>query len=61
MLKLVDKANKRVGFSAKIGVGDMIAPITEANFVFQEGRTNVEHKEGQVILYDLWATWCPPC
>lgn len=46
VLKYVDKANKRVGFSAKIGVGDQVGPITEANFVFEEGKTTVEHKEG---------------
>lgn len=21
----------------------------------------IAHKEGEVILLDLWATWCPPC
>jgi len=61
VLEGVAQENKKVAYSAKIGVGDQIAPITDANKVFEDGRTTVEHKEGQVILYDLWATWCPPC
>jgi thiol-disulfide isomerase/thioredoxin len=61
LLKGVSNGNKRVSISAKIGVGDQIAPIQNANYVFQDGKTTVEHKQGQVILYDLWATWCPPC
>lgn len=27
----------------------------------EEGECDIEHKEGQVLLLDLWATWCPPC
>jgi len=38
-----------------------MGPIENANGVFEEGKKTIEHKEGQVILYDLWATWCPPC
>jgi thiol-disulfide isomerase/thioredoxin len=61
LLKGVAADNKKVDISAKIGAGDQIAPIENANYVFQDGKTTVEHKQGQVILYDLWATWCPPC
>merc|ERR1711907_267186 len=23
--------------------------------------TQIVHNEGEVILLDFWATWCPPC
>jgi thiol-disulfide isomerase/thioredoxin len=29
--------------------------------VFDEGKTSLAHKEGEVLLIDVWATWCPPC
>jgi len=24
-------------------------------------KTTIKHNEGEVILIDFWATWCPPC
>jgi len=26
-----------------------------------DAKVGVTHNEGEVILIDFWATWCPPC
>jgi len=57
-----------VNIDAKYGVGDKVEPIEDItplkfNGSTMEAGSNVtlKHNEGEVILLDLWATWCPPC
>jgi len=60
----VQKANVKIACSR--GVGAQMGVITNANKVYidgaaESGSCSIEHKEGQVLLLDFWATWCPPC
>ena len=40
--------------------GTKFETITGIKSVFGE-ETEIKHTEGEVILLDFWATWCPPC
>ena len=60
-LKGINNDNYQLDISCKVGVGDNVADIENATKVSDSSECTIKHNEGEVILYDLWATWCPPC
>ena len=33
----------------------------EVDNVLTEGKSRLRHELGEVLLVDVWATWCAPC
>jgi hypothetical protein len=50
-----------VSVAAVVGAGDMYKTITGVTTLDAETPVDIEHKEGEVMMIDFWATWCPPC
>jgi thioredoxin-like negative regulator of GroEL len=50
-----------INVNSVIGAGDMYKTITGVTTLDDETPVSIEHKNGEVMLVDFWATWCPPC
>lgn len=46
----------------KVGtaIGDLMKSV-ELERIDGEGKVSIEDHKGKIIIFNIWATWCPPC
>ena len=56
-LKFLPDLELRTG----LGAGDLFPKIENLTIVYGDGKTVLEHKPGEILAIQFWATWCGYC
>ena len=56
-LKDIIPQTANIEIEVKLGVGAPFMNITNVTDIYKEEVRSIDHKPGQVMLVDFWATW----
>jgi thiol-disulfide isomerase/thioredoxin len=61
ILEVLAEKEIAADLSQAVPTGGPFGDYGEIDNVLDEGKTILSHKAGEVLLVDVWATWCGPC